>query len=106
MLQPPAGRGRGGFYYDSHLHKLSEIKALQDKGLRLAAITEVMKRPEALALEVTLPAPQRELWIKVPITDGVEIHIRRDEEESHRKAIARVIQLAKSILEKGDNTDE
>jgi len=48
LLPPPAGRGRGGFYYDSHLQKLSKIKTLQDKGLRLAAITEVLEQPEAL----------------------------------------------------------
>ena len=106
LLEPPAGRGRGGFYYDSHMHKLSEIKALQDKGLRLATITEVIKRPETLEREVLSPPDQRQVWIRVPITDGVEIHIRRDKEEHQRMAITQVIQLAKSILEKGDKTNE
>jgi DNA-binding transcriptional MerR regulator len=32
LLEPPAGRGRGGFYNDSHLLKLKEIRAQQEKG--------------------------------------------------------------------------
>ena len=29
LIGAPAGRGRGGFYYDSHLQKLKEIRALR-----------------------------------------------------------------------------
>ena len=46
LIDPPAGRGRGGFYFDSHLDKLRKIKTLQDKGLRLSAILPVLKRRE------------------------------------------------------------
>ena len=41
LVDPPAGRGRGGYYYDSHLQRLLEIKALQDRGLKLAGLTAV-----------------------------------------------------------------
>jgi len=43
--------------------------------------------------------------VKVPVADGVEIHIRRDTEEHQRKAITQVIQLAKSILTKENEGD-
>ena len=96
LLDPPAGRGRGGFYFDSHLKRLNEIKSLQDKGLKLAAIQEVLKKgkePELLSV--------RELWIKYPIDQGIEIHISRDLEEKERKKIAEIIRVARSILESG-----
>ena len=96
LLDPPAGRGRGGFYFDSHLKRLNEIKSFQDKGLKLAAIQEVLKKgkePELLNV--------RELWIKYPIDQGIEIHISRDLEEKERKKITEIIRIARSILEPG-----
>jgi hypothetical protein len=62
-LDPPAGRGRGGFYYDSHLQRLLEIKALQNRGLRLAAIQEMFKKGEA-----PLPATDREVPYGLSLT--------------------------------------
>ena len=101
LLDPPAGRGRGGFYFDSHLKRLNEIKSLQDKGLKLAAILEVLKKGKEPELSVF-----RELWIKYPIDQGIEIHISRDLEEKERKKIAEIIQVARSILESGGKENE
>jgi DNA-binding transcriptional MerR regulator len=101
LLDPPAGRGRGGFYFDSHLKRLNEIKSLQDKGLKLAGIQEVLKKgkePELLNI--------RELWIKYPIDQGIEIHISRDLEEKERKKITEIIRVARSILESGGRENE
>jgi len=101
LLDPPAGRGRGGFYFDSHLKRLFEIKTLQDKGLKLAAILEVLKKGEEPEL-----LPLRELWIRYPINPGIEIHISRDLEEKERKKIAEIIRVARSILKTGGDNDE
>ena len=101
LLDPPAGRGRGGFYFDSHLKRLNEIKSLQDKGLKLAAILEVFKKGKEPELAVF-----RELWIRYPIDQGIEIHISRDLEEKERKKIAEIIRIARSILESGGKENE
>ena len=101
LLDPPAGRGRGGFYFDSHLKRLNEIKSLQDKGLKLAAILEVLKKGKEPELSVF-----RELWIKYPIDQGIEIHISRDLEEKERKKITEIIRVARSILESGGGENE
>jgi DNA-binding transcriptional MerR regulator len=100
LIDPPAGRGRGGFYFDSHLEKLLKIKSLQDKGLRLSAILPVLKQRD-------LPQPQqeivvREVWVRYPIVDGVEIHISRDLEEKERKKLDEIVRVARSILKGGD----
>jgi DNA-binding transcriptional MerR regulator len=104
LIEPPAGRGRGGFYFDSQLDKLLKIKSLQDKGLRLSAILPVLKRRE-------LPeAPQeivaREIWVRYPIAEGVEIHISRDLEEKARKKLDEIVRVARSILKGGDVNEE
>jgi len=106
LLHPPSGRGRGGYYYDSHINKLSQIKSLQDKGLKLESITEILSRPEDLKVQAAEIPPPRELWIKHPLTDGVEIHIRRDKEEKHRKKIDELIRFAKSSLKSGERKNE
>ena len=101
LLDPPAGRGRGGFYFDSHLKRLLEIKAHQDRGLKLAAIQELAKKgkePE--------PLPSRELWAKYPIGRGIEIHINRDLEEKESRNIAEIIRVARRILESGGKKHE
>ena len=51
LLEPPAGRGRGGFYYDSHLNTLSKIRQLQNQGLQLASIAQILKTSEMETLE-------------------------------------------------------
>ncbi len=101
LLDPPAGRGRGGFYFDSHLEQLMKIRALQDKGLKLAAIQELLKEGE----KPLLVSP-RELWIRYPITEGVEIHINRRLEEKMGRKIAEAVRVLKSILEPGGGENE
>jgi len=101
VVDPPSGRGRGGFYYDSHLKRLLEIRSLQDRGLKLAAIVEVLRKGEEPQL-----GPVREVWIRHPIKDGIEIHIRRDFEEEERKKVVEIIRVARSILKTGGDNNE
>lgn len=102
LLDPPPGRGRGGFYFDSHLQRLREIKALQDQGLRLASIQEVLRKEERLQIT----GPEREVWVKYPIAPGIEIHVSRDSEEKERSNIADIVRIAKSILNAGGEKNE
>lgn len=44
LLDPPAGRGKGGFYFDSHLLQLQLIQKLQEKGMSLSSISRYMQR--------------------------------------------------------------
>ena len=104
LIEPPAGRGRGGFYFDSHLEKLLRIKSLQDKGLRLSAILPVLKKRELPGAPHEIVA--REIWVRYPIAEGVEIHISRDLEEKERKKLDEIVRVARSILKGGDVDEE
>ncbi len=105
LLEPPAGRGRGGFYYDSHLKRLQQIRAMQERGLRMSDIQNLP--PEAqTAIE---PAATREFWMRLPICAGVEIHVRRDLEERHPKAIDALVRVGKTLFEQngeGENNED
>ena len=103
LLPPPAGRGRGGFYYDSHLERLRRIRALQDQGLRLATIREHLAAPPAPVEEPPsgpLPAG-RELWARHEVVPGLEVHVRRDVEERLGGALRELLRLARSLADKG-----
>ena len=104
LIDPPAGRGRGGFYFDSHLDKLLKIKSLQDRGLRLSAILPVLKQRDVL--ESPQEIVSREVWVRYPIAEGVEIHISRDLEEKERKKLDEIVRIARSILKGGGTNEE
>ena len=101
LIEPPAGRGRGGFYFDSHLQSLLQMKSLQDQGLKLADILEYFKQGKE-----PVQTYHREIWIKYPVNPGIEIHINREIEEKERKKIAEIIRVARSILESGARENE
>ncbi|MGD9899380.1 MAG: MerR family transcriptional regulator [Calditrichaceae bacterium] len=99
LLEPPAGRGRGGFYYDSHVQKLHEIRANQEQGIKLAAMQELSKTD----LENS-PESIRDIWVRYQIIPGIEIHIKRSVEEREGRRITELIRVVKSII-KGDKNE-
>jgi DNA-binding transcriptional MerR regulator len=100
LLEPPAGRGRGGFYYDSHLEKLLHIKSLQGKGLSLATILKSLKTGEAES-----PSSSREVWIKYEVVPGFDINVRRELEQQESKKIIETIRVARAILEEKNKNE-
>lgn len=98
LLDPPAGRGRGGFYNDSHMSKLLTIKALQERGLSLAAITGLIKNENC---EVQSAVYSRDVWVKYTIAPGLEINVSRDLEQKEGKSITEIIKTARALLKEG-----
>ena len=96
LLDPPPGRGRGGYYFDSHLQTLREIKALQEQGLKLSSIQEVLHKGERPGI-----SHERDLWVRYPIQPGIEIHIRREVENQERRNVLEIIRIARSIFKSG-----
>lgn len=98
LLDPPAGRGRGGFYYDSHLERLQQIKALQDRGLRLVDIQKLPSGKDC----ASEPAVSREAWVRVSLCPGVELHVNRDVEVRERKRVDALVKIGKSLFQGED----
>jgi DNA-binding transcriptional MerR regulator len=82
LIPPPAGRGRGGFYNDSHVGKLLQIKALQERGLNLATIAGLIKKEE-----LNTGDNFRKIWIKYEVVPGMEISVSRDLEDTHKRKL-------------------
>ncbi len=80
LLPPPEGLGRGPHYTQEHLLRLEEIRNRQLAGESLEEIEVALNRksgeePEKDASE-NVPAPSMDTWTRVPIFDGVELHLR------------------------------
>jgi DNA-binding transcriptional MerR regulator len=98
IIEPPAGRGRGGFYYDSHLDRMLKMKELQRNGLNLAAIVQHLKQ-----IKSSDETTHKESWVKYSIIDGVELLVREDINITKQSAIDRLIALCKSCMTKEYN---
>ena len=100
LLDPPAGRGRGGFYNDSHLVRLQKVRALQAQGMTLIAIKRLLSSGAAVQA-----APDREVWARYAVAPGIEISVRRDVEASSGRKLGEILRFAKSII-KEETKDE
>ena len=93
IIDAPAGRGRGGFYFDSQLDKLRQIRAFQEQGLTLQAIQA--RLTEGKMPEIT---SRQGVWVRYEVAPGVEIHISRERELTEGRRIVELIRAARAIL--------
>jgi DNA-binding transcriptional MerR regulator len=100
LLEPPAGRGRGGFYYDSHVKRLLQIKALQEKGMGISVIASLLNRETSGV--VTEP---RNVMVRYEIVPGVELNVTREMEMNEPRKVREIIKVTRAIA-KGDIKNE
>jgi len=98
LLDPPSGRGRGGVYFEHHLERLRQIQELRRRGLKLASIRKMIS--DVVHHRIQPPAEQRDVWIRIEIRPGLELHVRHDVEERIRSAVQEIVKFAKAIIER------
>lgn len=103
LLAAPAGRGRGGFYDESHRARLEAIRGFQARGLSLEAIRRLLSGPP----EPTRARPEaaRDVWVRIPLGDGIELSVRRDREEKFGTALGQLVKLANEWLRNDANRE-
>jgi len=122
LVDPPAGRGRGGYYSDLHVAQLARIRELQEQGFRLDAIRSmVAPRPAAEPAETAGPARAeaaapdraaepaaaarlpagfpRSSWVRHVVTPGVELHVSAEAGPQLGPAVATALATLRSIIE-------
>lgn len=80
LLPAPLGVGRGNHYGREHLDQLLKVKALQEKGHTLDEIRRVLggiggSAPAAEEEPAIGPAPEREVYRRLQLAPGVELHV-------------------------------
>jgi DNA-binding transcriptional MerR regulator len=107
LVNPPAGRGRGGYYSDLHAAQLARIRELQDQGYRLDAIRGMIASPSAAyttdAVRAPAPAPDRSevsgsAWTRHVVAPGVELHVSAEAASQRGSVIAAALEELRSII--------
>jgi DNA-binding transcriptional MerR regulator len=120
LVDPPAGRGRGGYYSDLHVAQLARIRVLQEQGYRLNAIRGMLapqvpaeaakpaEAPTAEPLVATEPAADaarspmavpRQSWTRHVVARGVELHVSAEAASRLGPAVATALDALRSIIE-------
>ena len=99
IIDAPAGRGRGGFYFDSHVDKLRQIRSFQEQGLSLQTIQS--RLVEDKSSEIT---SRQGVWVRYDVAPGVEIHINREREKADGRRIVELIRTARAIMKEEESS--
>jgi DNA-binding transcriptional MerR regulator len=119
LLDRPEGAGTAATYHYRHFLQLLAIKIRQREGATLEAIKKEMREFTGDALErrvATSLAPalgsgadvaQRHddetvSWRRIPIADGVELHVRDDAPAAHETAIVAMREAVRAALGRED----
>jgi DNA-binding transcriptional MerR regulator len=80
LLPAPYGVGRGNHYGPEHLEQLLRVKTLQEAGHTLDEIRRALNGNDALrsAPPAELAPLSREVWRRLTLAPGVELHIAGD----------------------------
>jgi len=75
LADRPVGSGRGAHYTLSHVDQLLTVKKWKQAGLSLERIRELVDGGEVRVPPPPVKPGQVEVWSRVHIADGVELHI-------------------------------
>ncbi|MEI6874164.1 MAG: helix-turn-helix domain-containing protein [Spirochaetota bacterium] len=97
LLEPPAGRGRGGFYDAEHLARLREIVQAREEGRSLASIRGRSSEKD-LAGEAAGPSIRRTLtW---ELAQGLRLEVDESAFAGRRGLVEAILALAALHAEK------
>ena len=111
LLPPPTGLGRGRHYRREHVERLRQIQALQSAGHSLDAIRRIVEGREAsaaAAAPIEAREPERavrlrptlsaELWTRLSIAEGVEIHFDAGRHHPEIEGLLALRALARQVF--------
>jgi DNA-binding transcriptional MerR regulator len=121
LVDPPAGRGRGGYYSERQVRQLARIRELQEKGFRLEAIRAMLggtmpsaAAPAAAPGEAPTAEPAARApataWTRIVVAPGVELHLSAEAElglgREGAAAVRTALEVMRSAIENKGGSDE
>lgn len=112
LVDPPAARGRGGFYSDVQLEQLARIRELQERGYRLEAIRGLLAEEDgvqeaaaSVGSRQAASVPQA-VWTRIPVVPGVELHVSAEAGQRLGSAIPAALEALRSAIQKRGGQNE
>lgn len=105
LLPPPDGERRGAKYSDTHLERLLAIRRLQQDGLSLEAIRRRLSG-DAEPNFVPPRVGSVEVWSRIHVRDGVEIHIEPGRSRLSAEQIRQLAARVRDWMEQTASSDE
>lgn len=109
LIPAPLGIGRGDHYGREHLDRLLQVKALQEAGRSLDEIRQLLDGGAAgkarPIVATTRPLP-REVWRRVTVAPGVELHVSGDVRLPPSARLQELAAWCRLHLNGPDNTEE
>jgi DNA-binding transcriptional MerR regulator len=111
LLPAPFGIGRGNHYGPDHLAQLLRVKALQEAGHTLDEIRRALNGRQgdlsaALGAPPAAPSLAREVWRRITLAPGVELHVAGDVRLPSPGKLAELAGWCRQNLPGGDPLDE
>ncbi len=115
LLPAPFGIGRGNHYGPDHLDQLLRVKALQEAGQTLDEIRRTLEGRQGrqgdliAALRAgppAAPALAREVWRRITLAPGVELHVSGDVRLPSPGKLSELAGWCRQHLPGGDPSDE
>jgi len=103
ILDRPEGIARGAHYTRRHLQRVLDIMSWQAEGLTIDGIRQRLAAPETTA--APRPRSAMEVWTRITLHDGVELHINAEAAgltpEATRRLADALRQMLKQITSEG-----
>lgn len=106
LIPAPLGLGRGGHYTEGHLETLLRVKQMQEEGLPLVEIRERLTGARPLIKNTSAAQPPRQLWTRIPVLPGLEIHVSHDLKLPAPQKLQEIVALCRQQFRARRNGEE
>ena len=106
LIPAPVGLGRGGHYTEKHLETLLRVKQMQEQGLPLTEIRGRLTGPKRRMENPDGPQLPRELWTRIPVLPGLEIHMSQDLKLPAPQKLQEIVELCRQRFHPRRNNEE
>jgi DNA-binding transcriptional MerR regulator len=106
LIPAPLGLGRGGHYTEEHLETLLRVKQMQEQGLPLMEVRERLTGPKRRMGNPDVLQLPRELWTRIPLLPGLEIHMSQDLKLPAPQKLQEIVELCRQRFRPRRNNEE
>ncbi|MBN1944171.1 MAG: MerR family transcriptional regulator [Bradymonadales bacterium] len=99
LIDPPAGRGRGNHYTDTHIEQIARVRRLQREGVGLDAIGRLGECADSSLRPTEGPSPLADVVFRFPVGPGVRLEFDANAGNPPVQVIDKLVEACRRILD-------